>query len=709
MSDLGSLSARFALLPALGLAVGVAQAEPQFTEDDLFGDIPTVSAASRFEQRLDKAPASVTVITRDLIEMSGAQTFVDIFRLVPGFQAYYVGGNRYGISYHGIGREFPNQIEVMVDGRSVYETLFSSVNWGTLGIGLADIDYIEVVRGSNAPAQGSNAFMGSINIVTRKPVQDAGSSVTLTGGDLQTRRVALATCDSIGDIAYRLSAGYDRNEGFPAVAKGEMDDGRELSQGNLQTTYTPTMADTVQMSLGYAHDRLGWGDSDHPDEFDLANTYGSHQSVNWSHTQNSDHEFQLQAYHSRFKATNINSAGPLYGVLGIDDATAAMLTAITPAPPQVVKLFSQFSGLSNANAAAVLAELNTEVFSGFGELSSERYDVQFQHNFTVTERLRGTWGTGVRYDGLEALHPQSYGADIDEVNYRLFSHQEWQQTDRLTWNLGAMVEDSGVGLLFSPRLSANYQLNPQHAFRTAYARGNRSPSLYERNENSVAKVNDLVLEIIRYADPDLREEMIDTFELAYMYQHRPDVAMDVRLFHEEVREVIDGRVEAAPLAVQEFGDGSVRITSNGDYWQLDGGEIQLSYQVTPSTLARLHYTSVDFDTDIRPSVSPNYPLVSKDDRMARHSAGLLLNHSFSEQWSASVTTYYQSELRWEDGDDFDAITRVDAQLRYCFTLGATEGDIRLIAQNIGEDYSEFNDNNLFQTRYYLTVQLELPE
>src|SRR5690606_39526973 len=106
---------------------------------------------------------------------------------VPGFQSYHVSHNRYGISYHGIGREFANQMEVMVDGRSVYETIFSTVNWGTLGIELADIDHIEIVRGSNAPMQGSNAFMGSVNIVTRKPVQDSVLSLRSTLVDLGTR------------------------------------------------------------------------------------------------------------------------------------------------------------------------------------------------------------------------------------------------------------------------------------------------------------------------------------------------------------------------------------------------------------------------------------------------------------------------------------------------------------------------------------------
>ena len=50
-----------------------------------------------------------------------------------------------------------------------------------------DVEYIEVVRGSNAPSQGSNAFLGAINIVTRNPVQYQGTQVKAITGDRSTR------------------------------------------------------------------------------------------------------------------------------------------------------------------------------------------------------------------------------------------------------------------------------------------------------------------------------------------------------------------------------------------------------------------------------------------------------------------------------------------------------------------------------------------
>ena len=101
-----SLQAAFGLVGYLLASSGAsANPEPTLTEADLLGNIATISSASRLEQTPAQAPASVTIIDREMIRASGALNWVDVFRLVPGFQAYAPNANRYGISYHGQGRD----------------------------------------------------------------------------------------------------------------------------------------------------------------------------------------------------------------------------------------------------------------------------------------------------------------------------------------------------------------------------------------------------------------------------------------------------------------------------------------------------------------------------------------------------------------------------------------------------------------------------
>ena len=106
----------------------------EFTETDLFTDIPEVVSATRLPQRLTEAPASITVIDREQINASGATRITDLFRLVPGMQVFHVTRNQSGVAYHGVSDNFPNRMEVMVDGRSIYLPLLSTVGWKPLAL-----------------------------------------------------------------------------------------------------------------------------------------------------------------------------------------------------------------------------------------------------------------------------------------------------------------------------------------------------------------------------------------------------------------------------------------------------------------------------------------------------------------------------------------------------------------------------------------------
>src|SRR5215471_9966049 len=49
-------------------------------------DVPTVSSASKFEQKITEAPASVSVVGSDEIKRYGYRTLADILESLQGFQ-----------------------------------------------------------------------------------------------------------------------------------------------------------------------------------------------------------------------------------------------------------------------------------------------------------------------------------------------------------------------------------------------------------------------------------------------------------------------------------------------------------------------------------------------------------------------------------------------------------------------------------------------
>jgi len=72
-------------------------------------------------------------------------------------------------------------MQVLVDGRPVYNPLLGGVYWKSLPVQIQDIDRIEIVRGPNAVLYGSNAGLGVINVITKKP-RGTGGKAEAWGG-----------------------------------------------------------------------------------------------------------------------------------------------------------------------------------------------------------------------------------------------------------------------------------------------------------------------------------------------------------------------------------------------------------------------------------------------------------------------------------------------------------------------------------------------
>jgi len=120
-----------------------AQAQSDATAaEDFFADSPLILTVSRMAKPLLESPASVSVIDRQMIAASGVRDIAELFRLVPGFLVAYHSGHAPVVTYHGLGQEFGRQIQVLIDGRSVFIPSFGGVPWSNLPLLLEDIEII---------------------------------------------------------------------------------------------------------------------------------------------------------------------------------------------------------------------------------------------------------------------------------------------------------------------------------------------------------------------------------------------------------------------------------------------------------------------------------------------------------------------------------------------------------------------------------------
>ena len=175
-----------------------------------------VTSVSKSSQPLQRAAASIFVITHDDIQRSSATNVFEALRLAPNLLVTQVSATSYTVASRGFGgnptsQNFANKLLILVDGRSVYTPLYSGIYSFALDLVLEDVDRIEVISGPGATLWGANAMNGVINIITRSANATAGAFVDAAAGNNE-QAVAARYGGNAGDgAAFRVYAdGFQR-------------------------------------------------------------------------------------------------------------------------------------------------------------------------------------------------------------------------------------------------------------------------------------------------------------------------------------------------------------------------------------------------------------------------------------------------------------------------------------------------------------------
>lgn len=165
-----------------------------------------VTSVLRHASALADTPAAMTVLRREDIAQLGAQTLPDLLRTVPGLHVAQIDNNRWAVAARGFNGFFGSKLLVLIDGRSIYNAVFSGVFWDAYDIPLENIDRIEVIKGPGAAMWGSNAVNGIINIVTQSAHDTAGTQLGLSTGSSQRYRASARIGESGEQGAWRVYA-----------------------------------------------------------------------------------------------------------------------------------------------------------------------------------------------------------------------------------------------------------------------------------------------------------------------------------------------------------------------------------------------------------------------------------------------------------------------------------------------------------------------
>lgn len=283
----------------LAVAAPSASASDDLTELSLneLMNIEVTSVSKRAEP-LFRAAAAIFVLSGDEIRRSGVRSIAEALRLAPGLQVRRTNAVSHTITARGFSGD---KLEVLLDGRSVYTPLTSTVFWDVLDTYLGDIERIEVIRGPGATLWGANAVNGVINIVTRSAADTANIEVRGGGGNEERAFGAVRAGQRLGDAGHvRLYAKAFERDGAAQPDGSALRDGMRMQQSGFRFDGAPAQRQSLILS-GQVYDgrqnSTGLAPANRPT---LTGVSGGHLLSQWSYRTEGGGELGVQAYYDRY-------------------------------------------------------------------------------------------------------------------------------------------------------------------------------------------------------------------------------------------------------------------------------------------------------------------------------------------------------------------------------------------------------------------------
>jgi len=483
VSNRYSCRARRLLVTSFALAAtqNVSAATPE--------DIPQVVVTASFiEQKIEEAPASITVITREELNDRPVQDLADALQGAAGVNVGGVGLARRGISIRGMSNEYTL---TMIDGRRISQSA------GVIGHSEADVGWvptegierIEVVRGPMSSLYGSDALGGVINIITRTATDEWRASTTSRGEWREDERggevvqTGLYVSGPLMQDVLGITAYGEFRDRKPTVSAADPQlsemEGREVATGNLALNWTPD--DAQRVSLNY-----GRGKEDRERNAITGRTYYvttdffDRQQYSLSHTgQWRWGETTVRGYGTKLEKTNRRSRG-------------------TPVRPQTME--------------------------------DETYDARTSVNVGALNRVT----VGGEWRQQELFDASMNTAGYDAVRHRGVFAQDEVRLDRWLLVLGTRYDDHDIfGGQNSPRAYAVYHPSDKVTIKGGVGRGFKAPNLKLLSpEYSVTTTSFVV-----FGNPDLQPEINTSYELGTSYG-ASRWSVQATLFQNDVKDLI---------------------------------------------------------------------------------------------------------------------------------------------------------------------------
>ncbi|MDB6112684.1 MAG: TonB-dependent receptor, plug [Pedosphaera sp.] len=449
-----------------------------------------VTSVSKKETPLNQSPAAIAVITQEDIRRSGLTSIPELLRMVPGLDVAQVNASEWAVSARGFNSQFGNKLQVLVDGRSIYNPVFAGVRWNVQDVVLEDLERIEVIRGPGASLWGANAVNGVINIITKSARETQGLLVSSSLGTEQQPTTSLRYGGQLAtNVFYRVYVKYVNHDGFVDAMGNETPDKWNALRGGMRLDWEATSGDLLTLQGDYFKGDFG---------------------------QATQIPILTPPFSTNFTAVNDNRGGNVLGRWTHGFSEDSVLT---------LQMYYDHNVANEADLQGI----------------SDVYDFDLQHKFGWGERQAIVWGLGYRYLPTDNSPSSFLNWNRRTRNDQLYS--AFVQDDvtlvegRLHLVLGSKIEHNDyTGFEFQPSGRLLWTPSEQQTVWTAVSRAVRTPSELERDGqfNAAAfqpsPASPPVL-VRLFGDPDFRSEKILSYELGYRVEPTPRLSFDLATFY----------------------------------------------------------------------------------------------------------------------------------------------------------------------------------
>ena len=653
-------------------------------ESGYLGDLPVVLSATRLSQAAADAPGSVTVLDREMIRASGARDITELFRLVPGFQVGMQTGNKPLVSYHGLSDEAPRRMLVQVDGRSIYSPYFiSGVEWNQIGVDIDDIDRIEVFRGSNSAAYGSNAFLGVANIITRPASEDRGAAIRYRGGDNGVNDLGVRLGKQLGAVDLRLTASRNYDQGMATV-----NDWRRSELATLRADWAVSSDNQLDFQAGWTHNTIGTGKdgnlTDPERSSEIATNFGM---VHWRHAPQPGEELSVTYYHQQESGTDA------YGL------SAAVIPRLSGLPVTItIPFYFDYS------------------------FEAVRDNLEIQYITNLNPSLRTVSGAGIRRDRMNSPQRFATGDSVRDDVKHAFGTLEWRASEKWLFNLGAMVENNTLtGTSVAPRASANYHISDAQTWRVSINRSHRHPSAFEQKSDMIFRnsapfstpigtipAGTAMSQTFR-PSPGLGAERITTYELGYLAEIRSlATSIDTRVFLEQARNLIEMNVEKSTIGL--LPRDNVRFFNNSGQADIHGFEVSGTYRPGLQTWINLTHTELRISTPTLSATQQlSQPGMYVTTTAPQHSTSFFGAWEFLPGWQFSAAKRWVGSMGWyqDNAHVVSMYRQLDMRIAHRFRVPGGRGEFALVGQNIDGPEDTYSPGaGQWGSRVFGTLSLE---